>query len=461
MLFSALSARRILFLLKNNQLFRSWQILLFLMMFFLLGYLAAFGLVAAGFTDIVVALTGVVFFFGALFVFIVVRLGYSTISDQQKATAEVERLNTSLEDRVKKRTEDLERRLRQIRTGSDIARQITSSLDPQTILNQVVNLLQGTYNLYYVGAFLLDKAEENAVLHAGTGEPGLLMINQHHHLPINSNSMVGWSIRNRQPRIASDVGKDPVRFNNPFLPLTRSEIALPLMSRNRILGALSLQSSQPEAFDEDDIFALQGVTDVLAAALDNAHLYQLSEANLKEIRELHRSYLQEAWAETVQSSGDHSFSVENLTGPDPANPLAQIELPLVLREQTIGQITLETDRSSLSAEEIALIDSITTQTALALENARLLEETQRRASREQLVGEVSSRFSRSINVEEILKVAVEELGKLPAVSEASIFLKPPDQFIPPSSANLSDPAGQKADPGLSPTEKERYGGTRA
>jgi transcriptional regulator with GAF, ATPase, and Fis domain len=225
-----------------------------------------------------------------------------------------------------------------------------------------------------------------------------------------------------------------------------------LLCREKVIGALTLQSSQAGAFDDDDMIALQEVADVLAISLDNARLIEPTEEDRKEIRELHRTYLQQAWTGTAGASGDLNLIVENLsdvirnasseagtvsrqeTSEGNARDAgsmhpAEIELPLILRGQVIGQITLEADRASLSPEEMALIDSITTQTALALENARLLEDTQRRVGREQLISQMSLRFSRSVNVEEILKVAVEEIGKLPAVSEASIFLKPAEAFI--------------------------------
>ena len=250
----------------------------------------------------------------------------------------------------------------------------------------MVNLLQGEFGLYYAGVFLLDEAGENAILRAGTGEPGQRMLAQHHQLPINGNSMVGWAIRNRKARIASDVSlaatsddNQPIRFNNPQLPLTRSEIALPLLSRDKVIGALTLQSSQAGAFDEDDIIALQEVANVLAISLDNARLFEQTEEDRKEIRELHRTYLQQAWTGAAGASGDLSLIVENVsdavrntsgeavtvsrqeTSEGHAHDAgtmhpAEIELPLILRDHVIGQITLEADRASLSPEEMALIE---------------------------------------------------------------------------------------------------------
>jgi GAF domain-containing protein len=235
--------------------------------------------------------------------------------------------------------------------------------------------------------------------------------------------MIGWAISNHKARIALDVGSEAVRFNNPNLPLTRSEIAIPIIARENVLGAMTVQSSRPNAFDENDITVLQGIADSLGTALDNDRLFKETRQNLEEIRALNREYLQRAWAETINLHGGLGYTFEN---PAALNqPTSQvIEVPVILRDEVIGYLSLETDHDQLTEEEQAFVENITNQTAIALENARLLEETERRAVQEQKINELATRFSRALSIEEILRAAVQELGQLPSVAEVSVRLAP-------------------------------------
>jgi GAF domain-containing protein len=353
----------------------------------------------------------------------------SILSSQAKLTGELVEERASLENRVAERTDNLQRRLTQIRTAAAISRSISSVLDPQSLLQNVVDLVRKEMNLYYVGVFLVDDTHQNAVLHSATGDTGQKMVADGHHLPIGGTSMIGRTIALKVPLIALDVGEEPVRFNNPNLPLTRSEMALPLISRENVLGAMTIQSVEPEAFDEDDILVLQGVADSVATALENSRLYQQSQENLAEISALNRVFIQQQWSEAVINLKDDFYTYES---PSPVNQNDsghQTQIPIVLRDQVLGQFIIDADTSSFTSDDIAFVEAISSQTAYALENARLLNESQRRALQEQRVNEASAAFAKSMNVEEILREAVRELGHLSSVSEVSIRLIPAEDPI--------------------------------
>lgn len=359
---------------------------------------------------------------------IVLSYGVKAIlRSQTELTNDLVEERASLEKRVADRTDDLQRRLIQIRTAAAISRTISAVLDPQSLLQIVVDLVHEQLDLYYVGVFLVDDTHQNAVLRAATGEAGQKMIVAGHHLPIGGSSMIGQTIALKNSRIALDVGVEPIRFNNPYLPLTRSEMALPLISRDRVIGAMTIQSTEPEAFDEDDTLVLQGVVDSLATALENGRLYQQSQANLAEISAMNRVFLEQQWADTGNSLGDLIYTYENPASTNWVGSGPQIQIPIVLRDQVLGQFIIEADTSSFSSEDIDFVEAISSQTALALENARLLSESQRRASQELKVNQVSATFSKSMNIEEILRATVRELGHLPSVAEVSIRLVPPDE----------------------------------
>ena len=165
------------------------------------------------------------------------------------------------------------RRTIQLQTAADVARAATSILNIDELLPGVVDLIRDHFEYYYVGMFLIDETNEWAILRAATGETGKQLIRQSHRLKLEDSSMVGWCITHRQARIALDVGEDAVRFANPLLPLTRSEIALPLIAHGDVIGAMTIQSEMPAAFSRVDLTALQTMADLIANALENARLF--------------------------------------------------------------------------------------------------------------------------------------------------------------------------------------------
>lgn len=345
------------------------------------------------------------------------------IQHSNQLSQDLEKERSSLQARVDDRTKEIQGRMRQIHTASELSQSIISIQDIEKQLPQVVERIRQSFDLYYVGYFMVDM-NNDARLIAATGEAGQKMMAAGHHLPVGGASMIGWSIANRQSRIALDVGTEAVRFNNPYLPETRSEMALPIVQRDQALGALTIQSIFPQAFNEEDIRILEGITNSLGIAIENSRLYQQAQESLEEVRVVNRQYLHQAWSEVQQTSGGLNYVFENLEEPS-QGAQNTIQLPLSIRNQVIGQVTLETGYQELTPEQAEIVEAITTQTALALENARLLEETQRRAVQEQTLNQLTSDFSRAFNVEDILKTAVQQLGKLPSVSEVSVRLVSP------------------------------------
>lgn len=161
----------------------------------------------------------------------------------------------------------------QLQTAAEVSRAVSSILDLDKLLPAVVDLISSHFDYYYVGIFLVDESKEWAMLRAATGEIGEQMLRMGHRLKIEDSSMIGWCIQNRQARIALDVDEDAVRFKNPYLPLTRSEIALPLVTHREIIGAMTIQSARPSAFSHADITALQSMADQTANAIENARLF--------------------------------------------------------------------------------------------------------------------------------------------------------------------------------------------
>jgi GAF domain-containing protein/HAMP domain-containing protein len=314
-----------------------------------------------------------------------------------------------LEARVAERTAQLE-------AINEVGRVASAILEPDTLITQIVNLVTDRFGYYYAAIFLVDDSGQWAVLHDATGAAGKALKARHHRLAINNKSMVGASINNRMARIALDVGNEPVRFNNPLLPNTRSEIALPLMAGNRVIGALDVQSTQESAFTEESISTLQNMANQVAIAVENARLFQETNANLDEIRAVHRQYLTAAWQERTRS-GSMQYTAEQPAFGDGEGFVSGT--PLQIREQTIGQIVLEVEEE-MSPEQQEWVQAVASQVATALENARLVEESQQLALRERLSAAITEKIWSAVSVDGILQTAVREIGRALDVAEASI-----------------------------------------
>ena len=185
-------------------------------------------------------------------------------------------------------TNDIHRHATLLKAAARAAKNITTILDPYELLQRTVDIICDEFGFYYAGVFLLDDLKQFAVLKAGRGEAGKAMINGGHKLAVGGNSMIGASIQNREGRIALDVGVEPVFFENPHLPKTRSEMALPLIVGDDALGALTVQSTEEAAFHDEDIAALQTMADQLAIAIQNSRLHRQAERRSRLLKAANR-----------------------------------------------------------------------------------------------------------------------------------------------------------------------------
>jgi GAF domain-containing protein len=354
-----------------------------------------------------------------------------TISDLQTSFKESDELSKELEIEHKKleqRSLAYEKRAIQIRNAAEISRTMSAILDPAELMQKVVGLVQNSFDLYYVGIFTIDEHRRYANLSAGSGEPGKNMVGEGHRLAVGGSSMVGWATAHGQPRIALNVDQESVRFRNPHLPLTRSELALPISIGNETIGAMSVQSVEPEAFDDDDISMLQGISYSLGIALDNARLFQQFERSLGEIQQLNRRYLAESWTNIWAEDERVPDSEFGASQEEPAGDTQELSVPLVLRgDQVIGNISFDTEQTELSTDDKEFLDAITNQAALALESARLLDEANKRVEQERALRSLTTRFSQTLDFDTLLQTIVKEIGQLPLVRQASIHVVPPNE----------------------------------
>ncbi len=360
-------------------------------------------------------------------------------------TAQLRDLIGGLEQRVAERTAELERRAMQLTTAAEVSHVASSTLDLEELLSQTVELIADRFELYYAGLFLVDEASEWAVLRAATGWAGQQMLAQDHRLEVGGTSMVGWCTANAQARIALDVGGEAIRFDNPLLPDTRSEMALPLISRGRVIGALDVQSTEEAAFTKDDVAVLQTMADQLANAIENARLFQQVEESLEAERRAYGELTHQAWKELLHTRPDLEarYDPQGILSADgrwredmeqvvrrgetvlgEERSLATLAAPIKVRDRVIGVLNAHRSAGAgeWTPEEIALLETLAEQLGLALESARLYQDTQRRAAREQLIGEVATRMRQTLDMETVLRTAAQEVRQALGLPEVVIRL---------------------------------------
>jgi GAF domain-containing protein/HAMP domain-containing protein len=349
-----------------------------------------------------------------------------------------------LEDRVLARTRDLERRSTQLQVAAEIARDSSGTRKLDVLLNRAVTLVRDRFGFYHAGIFLVDTKNEFAILRAATGDAGQVMLSAGHKLKVGAEGIVGSVTVSGRPRISLDVGDDAVHFKNPLLPETRSEMALPLKTGEHIIGALDVQSREPSAFDQDDIHVLQIMADQLAMAIENARLFQEVQSNLHQLQALYGRYNQEAWRRLENTRNIIGYQYEATSGVIPIHKsendiqdkggedvdAAVLKIPIAIRGQTIGALDVWSQRSVWTSDEVTLLNALADRIGQALESARLFEETQARASREETLNQLAAGFTKSLDFETLLQTAVKELGQLPNISEVSIYVGSPQVILP-------------------------------
>ncbi len=348
-------------------------------------------------------------------------------------TAQLRESITNLELRIAEHSRDLEKRALQIQVAAEVAREATAIRNPEELLQRTVSLISQRFNFYHAGIFLVDDANQYAVLHAASSEGGQRMLAKGHKLEIGVKGIVGYVANKGKPRIALDVGEDATYFNNPDLPRTRSEMALPMVVRNKVIGVLDVQSTLANAFTEEDIAILQILTDQIALASDNARLLSKSRHAYQELERLYQLQVGQAWLSRLGT--EKIAYTYNHLGVHPNRELDKgesvdnenehfLKVPVIFRGFTLGMITMRRDinHPPWTGGETRLVKNIAAQIGMALENARLLEEIHQRAQDEQIINQISASAYTSLDLETVMRKAVSEICRSLGVTKVQIRL---------------------------------------
>jgi GAF domain-containing protein len=444
--------------------------------FTILSILAAFGLASAEITGFINYIPGpaigsaiegtVLFLFGAIFLYLIITSLQNAVDRANSNAGELLDSNTqltelrdALELRVEERTNELANRTNELETANSqiqrraaqfealaqVAQSISSIRDLQELLPNVASVISEYYGFYHVGVFLIDEENKYAVLTATNSKGGRTMLERKHRLRVGEQGIVGSVTGTGEPRIALDVGGDAIFFNNPDLPETHSEMALPIRSGVRVIGALDVQSTEIGAFTNEDVQTLGLLANQVSLAIQNARLFEESNSTLEELQTISRQSTRNAWKSISQQQDLFGYRY-NTMGASPLkepfklaesgnnHPKAkgietgQFVVPIELRGEIIGNLVVQSlTGEEWNSDQQDLIKAVAERVALSAENARLFEETTQRAERERLVSEITGKIRSHTDPKTMIETAVNELRNALGASRVEIIPQKKDQ----------------------------------
>lgn len=360
--------------------------------------------------------------------------------------AQFQEIIGGLEQRVIDRTKDLESQTSRLRATAEISRDVASSRVLSDLLERSAQMILDRFGFSHTGIFLIDNNREYAVLVASPTEAGKQMISNSYRLRVGEAGIVGRVAATGEPRVSRNTSADATYFNNPLLPNTRSEVALPLRAENNVIGVLDIQSDTPNAFAENDVAIMQILADQLAAAIERTRLLQEVERSLRELEAAYGQYTRDNWKHVAEDmlKGKIGYRFDNIRiesatelpsigreaiekgttimaggSGQLASKQGSVAIPIKLRGQPIGVITLKL-KEGYAEETISTVEQASERLASAFESARLYEEARLRADREQAISQVTNAISSSNSYDEILQTTVREIGMTLRDTEISI-----------------------------------------
>jgi len=328
------------------------------------------------------------------------------------------------------------------RAPGEIARLATQISAPEELMSTACELIREIGDFYHVSIYLLDESETWAEIAAGTGTIGQSLLARQHRLAVGSASLIGWVTANRLSRIAQDVARDPFYFKHPLLPDTRSEIVFPLQIRDRLIGVLDVQSTEPRAFTGENLRIVEAAGNELAIAIENARLLSETRFRLERIEREYTEQSMESWQRILRGKpkleyrkgiapNDDTEELTELIGR--ASSLRQtyigsrrktLAVPIQVRGQIIATIAMRKKETEepWTDDDIALIEALSSQTSLALETARQYNEEQRRVAELEVINRISQAVSQLLRLDSLYRVVHAQIKQVLGNTDLTIAL---------------------------------------
>jgi GAF domain-containing protein len=270
------------------------------------------------------------------------------------------------------------------------------------MLIDAAELIRKQFDLYYVQVYLTDPSQTTLKLEAGTGNVGTQLIGRSHSLPLNTGSINGRAAIERRSVVISDTTKSATFRQNPLLPDTRGEMAVPLIVADKVVGVLDMQSRETGVLSEEILPAFEALAGQMAVAIQNANLLAEAEQARAEVEKQARRLVRQGWNEHLDAIHkpeqigyvfDHN-TVTSLADVDESHlPEAgnAISASIALTGESLGSLVVEIGDETKREQTNELVNVVARQIAQQIENLRLLESAERYRSEAE---EASRRLTR-------------------------------------------------------------------
>jgi GAF domain-containing protein len=370
-------------------------------------------------------------------IFIVASVNYliprliDAMSESGHLARELTDYQERLEDLIAQQEIDLSRRSARLQTAAQVAREVAGFEDLDRALDRTVQLISEQFGFYHAAIYLMDAGKDSLTLHAASSKGGQLLLTERHTLKLGGAGLVVYAATRGEPRIAADVTEDAAFVAHPALPDTCAEIAVPLLTREGIIGVLDVQADQPRAFAEDDVVVLRTLADHVALVISNAQLVRRLESRLESERQIYQQMERKDWAALVAALAAPGL-VRNQQGltPAPAElhprmtlalqqvaPVADttaqaVATPIKVRGQVVGVIDARkrAGAGEWTQDELLLLETLGEQLDTALDSARLYQNSQLLANRERFTREIADKMRRAVDMDDLIKTTVEEMA---------------------------------------------------
>jgi|GEM_PF-896721 len=341
----------------------------------------------------------------------------------------MDHMTSRLRNQLETQEQVIEARTRDLRITAEIGRVIAAETDLQQLLEMTVTLIRDRLGYYHAQVFLLDDVRQNAVLRASTGEAGQALLGRRHKLAIGSHSAVGQAAQRGLPVLASDTSKAEFWAPNPLLPHTRAELAVPLRLADTVIGVLDVQSTEPETFDSSTIATIETIADQLTVALRNAQLFQEKERLLETSNDLIQTFTRDSWSSYLAGLDQNTGYLYDLSDVSPLDEDLpeghnghDIALPIALRGEVIGELAAALpEGNALSDEQRQVVSKVLDRVAVALENARLFEQTQLSLMETNRLYTASQRLAEAETVQE-LATSLMQIAHVEGVDQVTLLM---------------------------------------
>ena len=349
----------------------------------------------------------------------------------------------------------------QTRTTAGAGQVISRILNVSELLPQTVDLIRDRFAFYHVQIFLVDETSAYANLAASTGTLGSALLAQGYRVPLGPRTVAGDAISSNEVRYVPELNETAYR-RPELLNDSRTELALPLVVGEEVIGVLDIQSMRANAFADEDIEAMRIMATQVSQSIQNARLFESqqhsllqnrrlfleSETNLAEIERLNRQLTGQSWREYIMerdtelgiqlegddvSTGAVDWSTAMRQAYERSRMVSQesgedrvIAVPISIRGQSVGAIEVRLSGPHNQSEVRTIVQSVAGRMAFSLENARLFEQAQVNAERERQINQISAQLQGLTTVEDVMATAINALGETLGANVGTIRMVPQD-----------------------------------